>query len=680
MLGLLLSRVQGLDPWLTSLFEGHDAAPALFLSSPENDPPAVSVEELTETWRKSLLLKQIEQALSAEVNDGNEGNGPGSVFDYKALRFSMLASKTLCTQGLAGQQSVDTAVLEPTGLGTRSYVVPTGADCDEPVLSLQTYDAGNASTDAAMPASDTVRVGMYPVIGSVTSIQEDMALPVQWRSYLDNYFASSHCWLPISQKHDLLRTAYVLSSGPLNHTNSADVADGDRAFLRAIMTFASYRAAAGMLDMPPDDCCVRSDAAATARETITSLVPRESKHLELGHVRVLLILTLLNIQSDNRQEAWSSVGKASNSMAILTRSYLRRGRPLKDLEEGLKRTMLSCMALDSLVAAWVGVRPYFNRSDILNVGHLPTEGLEEWEPWMPNNAPTQMIHASQPARIPSTFNQYMDLIGFLNDALRLSDGVLTTANLRFDEQNTSEWHKYMRSTQLDVASFGNPHQLNYGLLARSLVHLRQPHLDPEDSSWSALDFCRLLSQADSASQEFIKAVGISFVPPPCQIAMYISRLSIDADAQPQRGFEAELRGLRNCLSELDRSHSSSVVVPHDLQQTQTPPTTILSEVSQFAQPNSLGSSQHDGHSRELSIPTMGTPTRLRSIHQMNSSEHDSALAAMDTVMNVVSSSATAGPAILPNIGLDPMGANLSEDSLFQSLADLDSDDWYAPHS
>nr|CEG05574.1 unnamed protein product [Fusarium clavum] len=65
-------------------------------------------------------------------------------------------------------------------------------------------------------------------------------LPKHWSYLMDVYFETTHTWLPISQKHELLRIAYTVANGGASSMNSPS--SGELSFLHAVMIYASHQA------------------------------------------------------------------------------------------------------------------------------------------------------------------------------------------------------------------------------------------------------------------------------------------------------------------------------------------------------------------------------------------------------------------------------------------------------
>ena len=132
LLGLLFTTVQGLDPWVAALFEGQETAPLFRFDHFESQYTDVSVEAFIDAWRKSALLKQIEQALSTEGHDDNEGTDSVKGFDRKALQASVVAANVLQTLSTVALQTSDASLPTPIDSHPASHTVPIEEDTTQP--------------------------------------------------------------------------------------------------------------------------------------------------------------------------------------------------------------------------------------------------------------------------------------------------------------------------------------------------------------------------------------------------------------------------------------------------------------------------------------------------------------------------------------------------------------------
>jgi hypothetical protein len=659
---------------VASLFQGQETVPSLRFDHLESQSIDVSVEAFIDTWRKSALSKQVEHALSAENSDDDEGTESIKSFDRRALQASNVAATLLRTRNRVALGSADDSLPTPVESHPAS----------QSVLNEENTTQSRSSPSNALPIEALAELESVPLPSDTgadvgrentsSHINERLPtpLPADWRSLLDLYFSTTHCWLPICQKHELLRTAYVLASGASTEGPGGTgvlVSHGERACLMAILSYASFqRSSTNTRFMNTEDHVWAEQATASCSAT-KALLPENLQSYEIGHVRALLIITLIYIACGNRRQAWTSIGHTIYHITVLVKPPFRHERPWSELDEGIKRTLMCCISLDSLVAAWNGLRPYFTRSDIVNIGPLLTDGLEEWEPWKshePSN--TSAIESHAPGRSLSTFNQFVNLVGILNDMLRSSNGYLTNNYSHLSRETVSDWSQRTPSLSDGFEPSRNPQQFNCYLLTRSVQELLRRHSEHRRSSETYPDTNNCLHQIDTLLRDFTMVTGRSFVPPICSISLFLLRLSVDHSSQPRTGFDTELQGLRDHLYTQNLLQSNISLDVHK-PRPELPPG-HEHHVSQAAshsesRPQRLEQADLPGAragfpaGRLDSQPPSGYPN-LGSIYP----------AAVGTAIGEPSSAF-----IMPNTTPSSMSVALSDDSLFQSLADLDSTDW-----
>lgn len=675
LLGLVFTTVQGLDPWAAALFEGQDTAPRFRFDHLESQPTDVSVEAFIDTWRKSALLKQIEQALSTEGADENDDTDSIKSFDRKALQASVVAASILRTHSTVPLQTSHDPLPTVIDSYQASHTVPIEEDATQPPSSpdssllLQTFTEFEPSvplpSDAGVDASGNEALNH-------SDRRASPPLPADWRSLLDLYFSTTHCWLPMCQKHELLRTAFVIASGPCTQSlgkTELPVLQHECACLRAILSYASFQRSIGDKGSGNSEQYGTAQEAAANCSAIQALLPDKVESYDIGHVRALLIMTLINIACGNQKQAWISIGVTSCHIAVLARPQLRQERPSSDLDEGVKRTILCCMALDSLVAAWNGVRPYFTRADIVSIGPLLTDGLEEWEPWKSHEPSDHSALGFQsPGRSLSTFNQVINLVAVLNDMMRSFNGFLTESCTNLSNETISDWSQRIPTTSVDGNLSRSPQQFNEFLLTSSIRELVKLHSGHRTISESAHNTHDLLREIDGFSQSFQTTTGRLFVSPICGISLFLLRLSVDRSSQPKADFDTELQELRDHLHKQDFLRSNTPV------NVQNPRLGLSSRYeccpSQAAR-YSESNLERAGHT---DLPGARAGFQPEPLDSQHSASH---LIAENTYLAPVEPATgnSPDPFGMTHTAPSSMGVTLSDDSLFQSLADLDSTDW-----
>jgi hypothetical protein len=675
LLGLLFTTVQGLDSWVATLLEGQETAPLFRFDHLENQSTDVSVEAFIDTWRKSALLKQIEQALSTEGNDNNGGTDSVKGFDRKALQASVVAANVLRTHKPVALQTYDDSLPTPIDSLPALHIVPIEEDDTQfrssPGNSLL-IDAFTEFEQSVPLLSDAGADAVGDDALSHLDQRVTTPLPPNWRSLLDIYFSTTHCWLPMCQKHELLRTAFVMASGTSMQglgDIGVPVSHGERACVEAILSYASLGRSIEGIRSGNNEDHVWAQKAAASCSAIQALLPGKVDSYELGHVRALLIMTLINIACGNQKQAWTSIGVTIYHIAVLAKPQLRHERPASDLDEGVKRTVLCCMTLDSLVAAWNGLRPYFTPSDFVSIGPLLTDRLEEWEPWKSHEPSiTSTLEFQAPGRSLSMFNQVINLVSVLNDMLRSSNGFLTKDCTNLSHGTMSDWSQRIPPPSDDGDPSRSPQQFSRYLLTSSIRELARLHSGRRTLGETAHSSRNVLHEIDEISRSFTMVTGRAFIPPICSISLFLLRLSVDPSSQPKAGFETELQGLRDHLHKQNFLLSNTSLNEQD-------PRPGLSSGPEY---RPFQAARHSEFRLDRTEHPDLPGVRAGFYSDRLESQHPASYLTPRNIYPVPAGPATGDPSdtfLMPHTVSSSMSATLSDDSLFQSLADLDSADW-----
>ncbi|KAM3421242.1 hypothetical protein BST61_g1648 [Cercospora zeina] len=214
-----------------------------------------------------------------------------------------------------------------------------------------------------------------------------LKLPKSSWLLLEHYFAFTHTWLPMVERHDVLKLMY---SYPHEGLRSEETMASGHAELWSIMAIASLQNGA-TADF--EHC----------RGIARSLIPQEHG-FQLGHIKSLLILGL----ADMTQQAWISAWLVFGSaIRLLTHFNLGKGTRTTRFEGRTKHTLLAAFVLERAVASQTGAITHIRPADIQNVGFLIEDGLEEWSPWQDPHAGSSI--SKSPTRSMSTFNELVRL-------------------------------------------------------------------------------------------------------------------------------------------------------------------------------------------------------------------------------------------------------------------------------
>ncbi|EXL71604.1 hypothetical protein FOPG_12657 [Fusarium oxysporum f. sp. conglutinans race 2 54008] len=420
LLGLIFNSIKGSEEWIYGLLEGVIQQSSFCTASGLHDAN-ISVDLLLETWHKSSVSKKMGSLLSTESEFDEEGTDSSQIFDTKVV------------EGLT--------ILVSTKNGTGAPMTPMDTNTTQPDPPLFDH------SPSAIPASSPLQPCGGPTLHtSISSIPETVSqppksmpsavpdLPKNWSYLLDLYFETTHCWFPISQKHELLRCAYTLSYSSSPATANS-VTSGERAFLHAVLAYAAHQSTAlsnSSRDKPVD----ASEVKPPKDLTQTSLFANPNNY-DVGHVRALLIICLFEMDQKLWSAAWNTIARAvytSVSIGLLPRSTSAINSPCPDSG---KRTILGCATLETIIASRLNTVPYLLASDIARQGTLLTDGNEEWEPWQVKiliDANDERNHQSSNSHMPghviSTFNQLLQTMAILNKLVCQPKGSGTQRSLQ----------------------------------------------------------------------------------------------------------------------------------------------------------------------------------------------------------------------------------------------------------
>ncbi|CAN9091974.1 unnamed protein product [Alternaria alternata] len=130
--------------------------------------------------------------------------------------------------------------------------------------------------------------------------------PDSWK-LLEVYFANIQSWLPICEKHDILKTAYDYpTQGLSSKSNRPD--SGLYAELWSVLAVASLY---GVSTTNHDPLNSSSARPVKLYESAKSLVPNELDRFDMGYIKALLNLVVFNMARGQSGEAWLLVGSQS---------------------------------------------------------------------------------------------------------------------------------------------------------------------------------------------------------------------------------------------------------------------------------------------------------------------------------------------------------------------------------
>ncbi|KAK5131188.1 fungal-specific transcription factor domain-containing protein [Cryomyces antarcticus] len=380
-------NVQGSEDTLRAMLMVEGGSDAAVVSGRD----AEGSYKLHKRWSRSTVCKQIERLLSGSDSP-----------DDKVAEDDARAAKEVDLSGPATQHR-------------DWHSPPTSEGIPAPLARTTTR---KQSTRASV-VSDRHKVGVVPSMQTPsipnTPVSTCLRLPPNlWRLF-DIYFAFTHCWLPIAEKHDVLRTSYSYPEHGLD-ISAESPCSGDHAELWSVLALASYQDSGASNGHNSDR---RYADLNRMYETARSLIPSERRAHAIGHVKALLLLAMIDLGGQRWSAAWLLVGHASR-IAVDIELHLDQGSNGRvSTSTRRKHVFLACFILDTIISSQLGRLPYLRQEDIFAAGLLNEDGLEEWQPWEGCNGfqpdqPPQERSARSPSHMLSTFNQLVKLLGILN--------------------------------------------------------------------------------------------------------------------------------------------------------------------------------------------------------------------------------------------------------------------------
>lgn len=243
----------------------------------------------------------------------------------------------------------------------------------------------SALSDTGIPQVEASEVVGTEFAGFSAADHTFLKLPDNSWALLEHYFAFTQAWLPITEKHDVLKLMY--NYPPAGLLKNQAVAS-EHAELWSIMAFSAAR-----MDSSDASACF-----VLCRDVAKDLIPTE-RGFELGHIKALLILGMIEIAQEAWITAWLTIGSAIRFLTHLTAG---KGTATRLNEGRTKHTFLAAFLLESVIASRTGGLAHLRPDDVRSIGLLIEDGLEEWSPW---SDPTVGTSEKSPARSISTFNE-----------------------------------------------------------------------------------------------------------------------------------------------------------------------------------------------------------------------------------------------------------------------------------
>lgn len=267
----------------------------------------------------------------------------------------------------------------------------------------------HGQTPSAAPKPPSTRID-----GQVISDMPGPLLlpPNHWR-LLDIYFSYTHCWFPILEKQDLLKTVYLYTSEGIDvqRTSPASAAHAE---LWAAMALASYQNVSSAKLSAHEASTDAKYSPDRLYNIARTLVPSEEGQFEIQHARALLLMALISVGKGQKTCAWILVGLAHRIALDVSELHLGDER----FSRRVTATLMGCYILDTLIFVHRRGMPSLETAGILEGMSIPEDNLDEWQPWAPCDGFGQGFSgpatlSRSPAYSLTTFNQLYDVFKFL---------------------------------------------------------------------------------------------------------------------------------------------------------------------------------------------------------------------------------------------------------------------------
>jgi hypothetical protein len=509
--GIIFSEVKGSEHVAHVLFRTKNIPNHLANMSRDGE----SANKYLSAWKNSVVLKDIEGLLDQPEGDPNTMNFDGNERDPpRSAEISGMLTPKLFEWHVSGdpqhyqdemishrpilKHSTTTVLDIPRSYTPKSRACGTQTDPEKPFLAKAPAD----NTAMTQPMK-------YQKLGCSQSFSASpLHLPSNaWRLF-DIYFSYTHCWLPIIEKHDILRTAFRYNEKDL-HISLTKSGSGDHAAMWAVLAMAAIQDASVTHRYNDGeyrgDCLGPDDLYGIAR----SLIPSEEVGFEIGHVQGLLILSLIKFGRQDWTAAWILVGHATRMSLCLGLDHSPSAKThimTKKSSSRGKHVFLGCIALETLISTQTGRLPQLRKDHIAKIGFLEEDGLDEWQPWenlsdfLPEKEPHRSFHRG-PLYALSTFNRLISLLSILNDLCCCKDKKETkVSELRLIDQQLQLWIANLpKACQIDKAALQTlqvpPHLLGLHLAYESTViafYLRVNSLETNIGSNSEREYRRIV--------------------------------------------------------------------------------------------------------------------------------------------------------------------------------------------
>lgn len=386
--GLVFQSIEGSENTVEKLIASTSRKSFWVRDVLRNDLKAV--ETPWEAWKSSRIPQAVDALLCAA--DSTDDDAPTVQACLSTEMKDVNTTWSLLDQSTLDQQSQSNAASQVLCQRCRGRV------------QEQTWRLSNSATSQ----------NQMPAIASMASNQPSQCglpeLPKNPLQLLNRYFALTHSWLPVLERHAVYRSLFAHRKASAAHSVE-NLKSGETAVLWAIFAYATM-----MQDPHPNEESLTHKPAPHPEELYIiarNNIPIEKEdNYSIGHVQALLILGLLHYSSSQWTVARTVIGQA-----ILLASHIGLDQPQTDHH---RRTWVGCFVLDTLISAHTEKAPWIQSHRVKTFLPIDETGNEEWEPWNLQEAllpgmGAEMAELATPTHALTVFSKLLELLCIAND-------------------------------------------------------------------------------------------------------------------------------------------------------------------------------------------------------------------------------------------------------------------------
>ncbi|RDW76327.1 fungal specific transcription factor domain-containing protein [Aspergillus mulundensis] len=271
---------------------------------------------------------------------------------------------------------------------------------DTSTLSCDDWDEPDQGEDVPMQSDPPATVPVTAELPQPPSMLQSpltllgLPLPHGTAGLVDAYFTHTHSWLPMVERHELLRTMYTYPGNSASPSSSHLL----------LWSVVAYTAVVSGLD----DSSIPSSIEIL--HALHKQILVETDTLSLRHVQAFAILVLLELTKGNLHSAWTLCGQTVRLLALVEPADQAR----------YKNTFHACAFLDAVISASINRTPSMSLEEQTSIGPVDEDGMEEWDSWPGRAQDTQSQQRTAgngPLRSLSAFNQLRQLARILTGVL-----------------------------------------------------------------------------------------------------------------------------------------------------------------------------------------------------------------------------------------------------------------------